>query len=51
MSVGGLATETLAEAVRHASTWLELKRLSTTRKLYAYQQAAKRLKPDFLPAS
>jgi len=24
LSIGGLATETLAEVVRHASTWLEL---------------------------
>jgi len=27
--IGGLATETLAEFVRHASTWLETRRLSS----------------------
>ena len=31
MSVGGLAAETLAEAVRYASTWLEINSLSTNR--------------------
>jgi len=31
LSVGGIATERLAEAVRHASSWLDLKRLSNNR--------------------